>query len=203
MLRWLDYLWAISDGPIIRPRRSGAAKGFTFGDWIAAGRRQPQTAPDHRRRLRGDDVSLHLDRPGRQDRGCAGRDRTRPPPAQTGRGRSARRSSMNSSRPRAGSRTTTRPPGRWPSCTAWCRPNTYEAGKAYFRQVVEDADGLIGTGFIGTPALLPALTLHGMADLAEKTVPEPQGAGLALSGRPRRHHDLGTLGRAGRGWHDL
>ena len=44
----------------------------------------------------------------------------------------------------------------------------HEAGKLYFRQVVEDADGLIGTGFIGTPALLPALTLRGMADLAEK-----------------------------------
>ena len=28
--------------------------------------------------------------------------------------------------------------------------------------------GLIGTGFIGTPAILPALTMHGMADLAEK-----------------------------------
>jgi hypothetical protein len=49
-----------------------------------------------------------------------------------------------------------------------CRRNTYEAGKAYFRKVVEDADGLIGTGFIGTPAILPALTMHGMADLAEK-----------------------------------
>ena len=34
--------------------------------------------------------------------------------------------------------------------------------------MVEDANGLIGTGFIGTPAILPALTLHGMADLAEK-----------------------------------
>jgi alpha-L-rhamnosidase len=47
-------------------------------------------------------------------------------------------------------------------------PEYYEAGKAYFRRVVEDANGLIGTGFIGTPAILPALTLHGMADLAEK-----------------------------------
>ena len=47
-------------------------------------------------------------------------------------------------------------------------PEYYEAGKAYFRRVVEEADGLIGTGFIGTPAILPALTLHGMADLAER-----------------------------------
>ena len=33
--------------------------------------------------------------------------------------------------------------------------------------MVEDANGLIGTGFIGTPPS-PALTLDGMADLAEK-----------------------------------
>ena len=45
---------------------------------------------------------------------------------------------------------------------------THEASKAYFRRVVDEADGLIGTGFIGTPAILPALTLHGMADLAER-----------------------------------
>ena len=41
------------------------------------------------------------------------------------------------------------------------------AARAYFRKVVEDADHLIGTGFIGTPALLPALTKLGMLDLAE------------------------------------
>jgi hypothetical protein len=40
--------------------------------------------------------------------------------------------------------------------------------EAYFRRVVEDADGLVGTGFIGTPAILPALTLLGMADLAQR-----------------------------------
>ena len=31
-------------------------------------------------------------------------------------------------------------------------PEYYEAGKKYFRRMVEDADSLIGTGFIGTPA---------------------------------------------------
>ncbi len=34
--------------------------------------------------------------------------------------------------------------------------------------MVEETDGLIGTGFIGTPALLPALTRLGMLELAEK-----------------------------------
>ena len=44
----------------------------------------------------------------------------------------------------------------------------FGAAKAYFRKVVEDANALIGTGFIGTPALLPALTKLGMTDLVEK-----------------------------------
>jgi Bacterial alpha-L-rhamnosidase. len=43
-----------------------------------------------------------------------------------------------------------------------------EAAKGYFRRVIEDADYTIGTGFIGTPALLPALAKLGMTDLAEK-----------------------------------
>ena len=44
----------------------------------------------------------------------------------------------------------------------------FEAAKAYFRQIIIDADYLIGTGFIGTPALLPALTKLGMDDIAAK-----------------------------------
>ena len=44
----------------------------------------------------------------------------------------------------------------------------YVAAKAYFRQIIVDAQYLIGTGFIGTPALLPALSKLGMDDLAEK-----------------------------------
>ncbi|MEO8241443.1 MAG: family 78 glycoside hydrolase catalytic domain, partial [bacterium] len=34
MLRWLDYLWHISNGPIIRPPSLWGAHGFTFGDWL-------------------------------------------------------------------------------------------------------------------------------------------------------------------------
>ena len=43
-----------------------------------------------------------------------------------------------------------------------------EAAKRYFRRSVELTDGKIGTGFIGTPAILPALVKIGAADLAEK-----------------------------------
>ena len=42
-----------------------------------------------------------------------------------------------------------------------------EAAKRYFRRSVELTNGKIGTGFIGTPALLPALVKIGEPDLAE------------------------------------
>ncbi len=34
MIKWLDYLWGISNGPIIRPPAEWGAHGFTFGDWL-------------------------------------------------------------------------------------------------------------------------------------------------------------------------
>jgi alpha-L-rhamnosidase len=43
-----------------------------------------------------------------------------------------------------------------------------EAAKRYFRRSVELTNGKIGTGFIGTPAILPALVKIGATDLAER-----------------------------------
>ena len=34
MLKWLDYLWSISDGPIPKTNATWGADGFTFGDWL-------------------------------------------------------------------------------------------------------------------------------------------------------------------------
>ena len=34
MVRWVDFVWSISDGPIVRPPRAWGARGFTFGDWL-------------------------------------------------------------------------------------------------------------------------------------------------------------------------
>jgi alpha-L-rhamnosidase len=41
-----------------------------------------------------------------------------------------------------------------------------EAAKGYFKATIERAEGRIGTGFIGTPALLPALVKIGEPELA-------------------------------------
>jgi alpha-L-rhamnosidase len=52
-----------------------------------------------------------------------------------------------------------------------------EAAKRYFRAAVELTDGKIGTGFIGTPAILPALVKIGAADLAERLFLQPDVPG--------------------------
>ena len=34
MVRWVDFLWSISDGPIVRPPANWGERGFSFGDWL-------------------------------------------------------------------------------------------------------------------------------------------------------------------------
>ena len=80
MVRWVDFLWSISDGPIVRPPADLGRARLHLRRLAAAGRRQPQAGAEHRRRLRGDDLSLHLLRArgegggGRRRRGGAGGD---------------------------------------------------------------------------------------------------------------------------------
>ena len=167
MLRWLDYMWSISDGPVIHPPAGWGGKGFTFGDWIqpVGDNRKPRpTIADDCAATLYHFISTDL---AAKIAGVLGKteDETR---------LKARAEVIRA----AFKHEFFAPSGRIAhnDMTSWSLaflyglvpPEYYDAGKAYFRKVVEDADGLIGTGFIGTPALLPALTLHGMADLAEK-----------------------------------
>ncbi len=167
MLKWLDYVWDISDGPIVRPPSEWGAKGFTFGDWIqpVGDNRKPRpTIADDCAATIYHFISTDLAAKiagliGEEAQAKALRERAEAI-------RVAFRHEFFS------------PSGRIAhnDQTSWSLAflyglvpqEYYAAGKAYFRKVVEDADGLIGTGFIGTPAILPALTMHGMADLAEK-----------------------------------
>ncbi len=34
MMRWVDFVWSISDGPLVRPPSRWGDRGFTFGDWL-------------------------------------------------------------------------------------------------------------------------------------------------------------------------
>jgi alpha-L-rhamnosidase len=83
----------------------------------------------------------------------------------------------SSSPPPAAWRITTRHPMRWRSSTILSRPSTTTRQNASSAALIVDADYTIGTGFIGTPALLPALTKLGMDDLAGKVFLQEQVPG--------------------------
>ncbi len=167
MLRWLDYLWGISDGPIIRPPAVWGDHGFTFGDWLqpVGDNRKPRpTVADDCAATLYHFISTELTA---KIAGILGKksDASR----LDGRAQDIRSAFKNEF---------FSPSGRIAhnDQTSWALAFLYglvpaeyeEAGRAYFRRVSEETDGVIGTGFIGTPALLPALTRLGMLDLAEK-----------------------------------
>jgi alpha-L-rhamnosidase len=166
MVKWLDYVWGISDGPIVRPPAEWGAHGFTFGDWI-------QPVGDNRkpRPTIADDCAATIYHFISTDLAAkiAGLIGDPMEPALRKRAEAIRAAFKNEFFSASG-RIAHNDQTSWSLAFLYglVPQEYYEAGKAYFRRVVEDADGLIGTGFIGTPAILPALTMHGMADLAEK-----------------------------------
>jgi alpha-L-rhamnosidase len=167
MRKWLDFVWGISDGPIVRPPAVWGAHGFTFGDWIqpVGDNRKPRpTIADDCAATLYHFISTDLAAKiatliGEEGEAEALRDRAE-----------AIRVAFKNEFFSPSGRIAHNDQTSWSLAFLYglVPPETYDAGKAYFRKVVEDADGLIGTGFIGTPAILPALTMHGMADLAEK-----------------------------------
>lgn len=166
MVKWLDYVWSISNGPIVRPPSEWGAKGFTFGDWI-------QPVGDNRkpRPTIADDCAATIYHFISTDLAATIAGLIDNPMAAALRGRAeAIRAAFKHEFFSPSGRIAHNDQTSWSLAFLYglVPPEYYQAGKAYFRKVVEDADGLIGTGFIGTPAILPALTMHGMADLAEK-----------------------------------
>lgn len=167
MVRWLDYLWSISDGPVIYPHAIWGDKGFTFGDWL-------QPVGDNRkpRPTIGDDCAATLyhfistDLTARiaalvGNKEIAAVMSTR---AQTIRAAFEHEFFTASGRMAHNDQTSYALAFLYDLVPAV----HFDAAKSHFRRVVEDAGYLIGTGFIGTPALLPALTKLGMHDLAAK-----------------------------------
>ncbi len=167
MLRWLEYLWGISDGPTIRPPAVWGDHGFTFGDWLqpVGDNRKPRpTVADDCAATLYHFISTRL---------------TAKIAHTIGRGAEAARLDARADEIRSAFKNEFfSPSGRIAhnDQTSWALaflyglvPPEYEAaGREYFRRVLEETDGVIGTGFIGTPAVLPALTRLGMLDLAEK-----------------------------------
>ncbi len=166
MRKWVDYLWSIGDGPIVLTHTTWGEKGFTFGDWL-------QPTGDSR-----------LPRPT-IDADCAATlyhfistDLAAKIAGIIGNANAQKELRARAEEIReAFAHEFISPSGRLGhnDQTSYALAALYDlipaahldAAKAYFRKVIVDAKGLIGTGFIGTPALLPALSKLGMNDMAE------------------------------------
>jgi alpha-L-rhamnosidase len=165
MVRWVDYVWSISDGPIVKPPRAQEGRGFTFGDWL-----QPKGPSEKPLPTIGDDAaatiylyisSVLTARAARLVGDAAVAERM-----------DARAATVKA----AFQREFVTPAGRlvYDDQTSYALAILYDlvpadrrqAAIGHFKATIARAEGRIGTGFIGTPALLPALVKAGEPELA-------------------------------------
>ena len=165
MTRWVDFVWSISDGPIVMPPREWGARGFSFGDWL-----QPSGPTEKPFPTIGDDAAatiyLYISSVltariarvlGRAEDEARFLERARLVKA-------------------AFAQEFIAPSGRlvYDDQTSYALAIVHDlipaeqlpAAKRYFKATIARAGGRIGTGFIGTPALLPALVKVGEVELA-------------------------------------
>lgn len=165
MVRWVDFVWSIGNGPIVTPPRQWGGHGFTFGDWLQPGGPSAKPLPTI-----GDDAAATIylfitsTLVGRIARIAGKADiaaRMEGIAAQvkvafadefiTGSGRLA-----------------------YDDQTSYALAFLHdlipeakrEAAKGYFKAALLRSEGKVGTGFIGTPALLPALVKIGEPGIA-------------------------------------
>ncbi len=165
MIRWNDFVWSISNGPIVRPPSDWAGRGFTFGDWL-----QPQNDFLKAVPTMGDDaaatiylyISSSLTAKIAEVLGDAAQAK-----------RLRERAEMVKDAFQKEFITGTGRIG-YDDQSSYALAFLYdliperhiEAAKGYFKATIARAHGRIGTGFIGTPALLPALVKIGEPELA-------------------------------------
>lgn len=165
MNRWMDFVWSISDGPIVRPPVSWGDKGFTFGDWL-----QPTGDTRKSKPAIGDDCAATLYHFISSDLMMRIAD-------VLGNASDAEHYKQRADQIRAAfADEFITPSGRlaYSDQTSYALaflhdliPDRHiDAAKQYFRDSIAVSSGRIGTGFIGTPALLPALVKIGAVDLA-------------------------------------
>jgi alpha-L-rhamnosidase len=165
MIRWVDFVWSISDGPIVSPPRQWGARGFSFGDWL-----QPKGPSAKPLPTIGDDAAATIylfiaaTKVARIAR-IVGDDTT-----------VSRLEKMAAEVKEAFGREFITQSGRlaYDDQTSYALAILHdlipaeriEAAKGYFKATILRAEGRIGTGFIGTPALLPALVKIGELGVA-------------------------------------
>lgn len=165
MVRWNDFVWSISNGPIVRPPRPWAARGFSFGDWL-----QPKGPSEKPLPTIGDDAAAttYLFIAAKLTAKIAGLVDDKA---------TEKRLSDRAAVVRAAfAHEFITPSGRlaYDDQTSYALAFLHDlipedkraAAKEYFKATIARAGGRIGTGFIGTPALLPALLKIGEPELA-------------------------------------
>src|SRR5690606_3123188 len=160
MVKWVDFVWSISDGPVVSPPREWGARGFTFGDWL-----QPKGPSAKPLPTIGDDAAatiyLYIAANSVAEIARIAGD------AAT----SARMGKIAADVKAAFVREFITESGRlaYDDQTSYALAfvhdlipaEKYEAAKRHFKNTIDRAECRIGTGFIGTPALLPALVKIG------------------------------------------
>jgi alpha-L-rhamnosidase len=165
MVRWNDFVWSISDGPIVRPPSGWGERGFTFGDWL-----QPQGDFAKPYPTIGDDaaatiylyISSHIAAKAAEAVGDQAQAKRLADRAEVVKKAFQREFITAAGRIGYNDQTSYALAFLWDLIPA----EHIEAAKGYFKETVARAQGRIGTGFIGTPALLPALVKIGEPDLA-------------------------------------
>ena len=165
MVKWVDFVWSISDGPIVHPPRGWGERGFSFGDWL-----QPKGPSEKPLPTIGDDAAatIYL---------YISSVLTAKAARVLGRDAIARRMSERAEKVKqAFADEFITPAGRlvYDDQTSYALAilhdlipsGLFPAAKQFFKATVARAGGRIGTGFIGTPALLPALMKIGETRLA-------------------------------------
>ncbi len=165
MIRWVDYLWSLGNGPLVKTERGWAERGFTFGDWL-----QPSGPTEKPLPTIGDDAAAtiyHYISTAKLAEIATILGETKVA-ADMHRRAEAIKAAIASE--------FITPSGRlaYDDQTSYALmflhdlipADKQEAAKAHFRATVKRAGGRIQTGFIGTPALLPALVKIGASDLA-------------------------------------
>jgi len=165
MIKWVDFVYSISNGPIPRPPRPWGSRGFTFGDWL-----QPKGPSEKPLPTIGDDAAatIYLYISSMLTAKAA---------RLVGDGATAERMDKRAGEVKAAfAREFISSTGRigYDDQTSYALAIVYDlippdllpAARDYFKATIARADGRIGTGFIGTPALLPALLKIGEPSLA-------------------------------------
>lgn len=170
MEKWNDFVWSISDGPIVTPTKAWGGRGFTFGDWLQpVDGKWPLQKPA---RTIADDAAatIYLYISSALTARAARIAGNKP--------LAARMEERAAAVKAAFADEFITPSGRlvYDDQTSYALAILHDlipadrlaAAARYFVSRLEWSDYTIGTGFIGTPALLPALVKIGASELAAR-----------------------------------